>query len=99
MLLNAHVLISCLCSIWQFADIQSLTALYSTSWPGVDISNDASAAGNLGSSWNYGSNFGGGTGSPTVHGGTDGGMYGDMGTNEIYTITLCPGTAGAVCAG
>ena len=54
--------------------------------------------GNTGSTWNYGQNFGGGTNSPTVHSGGVG-MYGSWGTNETYPISLCPGTAGSVCAG
>ena len=63
------------------------------------ISDEATAAGNMGAEWNYGQNFGGhASTSPTVHSGGVG-MFGSFGTDETYAPTLCAGTAGAVCAG
>ena len=65
--------------------------------------------GNTGSTWNYGQNFGGGTNSPTDH--TWPGTWGVADTaystydtswgltTANANISLCPGTAGSVCAG
>jgi len=78
---------------------------------GTIISDAATVDGNSGSSWNYGSNFGGGTGSPTDHnlGGSSWGVadtaystydasFGLTAMND--KITLCPGLAGgAGCSG
>mmetsp|Transcript_57130 Transcript_57130/g.116923 ORF Transcript_57130/g.116923 Transcript_57130/m.116923 type:complete len:91 (-) Transcript_57130:266-538(-) len=90
----------------MFDDIVHFTALFSSSWPGVTISDDPASSGNTAASWNYGAmttnEFGGmGDGSaPTAH---DGGVgaYGTMGVEDAGydAITLCPGTAGAVCSG
>ena len=43
-----------------------------------------------GSAWNYGSNFGGGTGSPTVHSDTkaSGGMFGTYGVVDTAYSTI-----------
>ena len=53
----------------------------------------------LGSSWNYGQNFCGGTGSPTDH--TWPGSFGvnDTAYSGPGGVTLCAGTAGATCPG
>ena len=80
---------------------------FSSDWPATTIS-DAND-GNTGSTWNYGQNFGGGTGSPTDH--TWPGTWGvadtaystydtshgldTMGAN----IALCAGTAAGGCSG
>ena len=83
----------------QFADIhhfQSLTP-FSSSWPAGDISDNATASGVLGSSWNYGSNFGGPlkveggftSGADTVHAGGVG-AFGSCGVNDFeYAPVLC----------
>ena len=87
----------------QFADIAHFQivhtqSLFESVWPAGTITDAATAGGLTASAWNYGQNFGGGTNSPTVHSGGVG-MYGSWGTNETYPISLCPGTAGSVCAG
>eukprot|EP00961_Rhodomonas_salina_P241494 3262753-Rhodomonas_salina.2 len=84
----------------MFSDVQQFQALFSSSWPGVTISDDPTNNGNSGASWNYGAmttnEFGGkGDGSAPTQ------RFGDFGVeDEGYdAITLCPGTAGAVCPG
>ena len=81
----------------------------------MTISASSTVDGNTGSTWNYGSNFGGPTksswtsGKDTVHGitGADG-MFGSWGVSDsAYSgtstvgsvIALCPGTAGSICRG
>jgi len=111
----------------QFADIAHFQILYctyvgdvcvspsigfSSDWPATTIS-DAND-GNTGSTWNYGSNFGGPTKSSwtsdkdTVHSGMKEGMFGSFGVvDSAYSgtgavgsiIGLCPGTAGSICRG
>ena len=90
-------------------------------WPAVTISESPVADGDRGSTWNYGSNFGGPTrsgwtsGADTIRSGSTEGMFGTWGvvdsgynggTTTIagYTfvnskISMCAGTAGAVCRG
>ena len=85
-------------TVSQFQDIRQFQDLSVIVFGGTVISDATNVDGNTGSTWNYGQNFGGGTNSPTVHSGGVG-MYGSWGTNETYPISLCPGTAGSVCAG
>jgi len=58
-----------------------------------------------GSAWNYGASatndmggFDASTSSPAKHGGEAAGMFGSFGVDYTYGPTLCPGTAGSVCA-
>jgi hypothetical protein len=90
----------------QFSDIVHFQTLFSSEWPAATISDAATNGGNTGSTWNYGSNFGGPTragwtsGADTVHGGAAEGMFGSFGVeDDNYGPTLCPGTAGSVCKG
>ena len=93
----------------QFQDIRQFQELSVIVFGGTVISDATDVDGNTGSTWNYGSNFGGGTGSPTDHSwpGTWGVVdtaYSTYDTSYGLTtqnanIALCPGTAGSVCAG
>jgi hypothetical protein len=93
----------------QFADVLHFTQMSTIVFGGTIISDATDVDGNTGSTWNYGQNFGGGTGSPTDH--TWPGSWGVADTaystydssNALTTmngnITLCAGTAGASCSG
>ena len=98
----------------QFSDIQHFQALFTSDWPATQISDAASVDGNTASTWNYGADFGGPTkaswtsGAISKHSGSAEGMFGSFGiVDSAYSgtstvgsiITLCPGTAGAVCRG
>ena len=94
----------------QFADIAHFQvihtqSLFESSWPAGTISEASTAGGLTGSTWNYGSNFGGTSstwtsGASTVHGGEASGMFGSFGMEDgNYGPALCPGTAGSVCLG
>jgi len=98
----------------MFADIAHFQTLFTSDWPATVISDAASVDGNTGSTWNYGSNFGGPTkatwtsGKDTVHSGMAEGMFGSFGVvDSAYSgtstvgsiIGLCPGTAGSICRG
>jgi len=83
----------------QFADIHHFQSLapFSSSWPAGDILDNTTASSVLGSSWNYGSNFGGPlkveggftSGADTVHAGGVG-AYGSFGVNNFeYAPILC----------
>jgi hypothetical protein len=94
----------------QFADIAHFQVIHTQSlfesvWPAAIISEASSAGGNLGATWNYGSNFGGTSstwtsGAVTKHDGEAAGMFGSFGVADgTYGPTLCAGTAGSVCLG
>ena len=56
-----------ICLFLQFEDIRQFTNLNTIVFGGTIISNVNTVDCNSGSSWNYRSNFGGSTGSPTDH--------------------------------
>ncbi|EKX45702.1 hypothetical protein GUITHDRAFT_108576 [Guillardia theta CCMP2712] len=90
-----------------FSDIANVQTLFASRWPLTTITDETSskesgynydyvADGNAGAVWNYGSDFGGGSDSPSDHK-----IFGKFGvTDSAYSnIKLCPGTAGASCSG
>ena len=92
------------CCAAQFQDVQQFNVLFTSAWPTTTITAATDAAGNTGSTWNYGASatndmmgiVAGST--PTDHSWP--GSYGV--TDSAYGtggITLCPGTAGAACSG
>jgi hypothetical protein len=98
----------------QFSDIQHFQALFTSDWPATQISDAATVDGNTAATWNYGADFGGPTksswtsGAISKHSGEAEGMFGSFGiVDSAYSgtgavgslITLCAGTAGAVCRG
>ena len=81
----------------MFADIRTLSMLFSSSWPATNVTDVATAAGNTGAAWNYGAsdtNDFGRSASPTDHA-----WPGSFGVTDASGIALCPGTAGASCSG
>ncbi|EKX49007.1 hypothetical protein GUITHDRAFT_105090 [Guillardia theta CCMP2712] len=85
----------------QFSDarrIQKLTSTFTSEWPLTTITDDSSAEGNDGASWNYGDNFGGGASDyATKHD-----IFGSFGvTDSVYAngdIVLCTDSATS-CSG
>merc|ERR1712110_223856 len=74
----------------MFSDIQHLQGLFSSAWPATTITDDVTADGNTGSTWNYGASstnaFGSGTPNDTHSGGV--GAYGVFGVTDTgYTNT------------
>ena len=70
------------------------------------ISDEATAAGNMGAEWNYGQNFGGQNANAIARGWTSGantvhnggvGMFGAWGTKEMQAEPMPTGTCGVEC--
>ena len=79
----------------MFADLcrfmhPSFTGLSVVTFGGSVISDDSGNDGNEGAVWNYGSNFGGGSGSPSIHSDSkaSGGMFGSYGVVDSAYSTI-----------
>ena len=68
----------------------TFTGLSVITFGGSLISDASGNDGNQGGTWNYGANFGGGSGSPSIHGDSNasGGMFGSYGVVDSAYSTI-----------